>query len=161
MGRTIAFLILLLATGCVERRMTIVSDPPGARVTVNNQELGAAPVDVPSKLFTYYGKYNIVLRKDGYEPLTVKQDVPSPWYEIFPLDFFAENLVPYHIRDERIFTSAMQPPQIVPREVLLQNAEAQRTRARGIGNPPSPVVGPVPLQPSQPTPPVMLTPPQP
>ena len=66
--------------GCVERQMTIRSDPPGALVYVDGYEIGITPVITP---FTYYGQRKIRLVKDGYETLTVIQPVPPPWYE-FP-----------------------------------------------------------------------------
>jgi hypothetical protein len=125
-------LALGLLAGCVERRMTIVSDPPGAAVIVNGKDIGAAPADVPSKMFVYYGDYNITLLRDGYEPLLIRQPVPKPWYECFPLDFVSENLVPWHIQDKRLFSYQLLPPAVVPPENLLDRASNQRQRARTI-----------------------------
>src|SRR4051812_1416091 len=100
-----AFRLLLLAgclavaAGCVERRFVIDSEPPGAMVLdENNRLIGFTPVDKP---FVYYGKYQFKLVKDGYETLTVTEDVVVPWFERFPLDFFTENLLPINIRDIR------------------------------------------------------------
>jgi len=115
--------------GCVDRRMTILSDPPGALVRVNGYDLGAAPVDVPSDKFVYYGHYEIELIKDNYEPLRVRQAVPPPWYERFPLDFISENLVPWRIKDHRIYSYTLAPPQPMVSEQVLQNAEAFRGQA--------------------------------
>jgi hypothetical protein len=128
-------LFLTLLAGCVQRRMTIVSDPPGANVFVNGRELGAAPVDVPGDLFLYYGFYNIELVKDGYEPLLVRQEVSAPWYEAFPLDFFSENLWPVHVKDKRVFAYQLMPPRIVSSEELLDHANAARARGQLIGPP--------------------------
>ncbi len=36
--------LALILTGCVERRYTIRSDPPGALVVVNGEEIGRAGV---------------------------------------------------------------------------------------------------------------------
>jgi len=118
--------------GCVERRMTIVSDPPGAAVIVNGKDIGAAPVDVPSKMFVYYGDYDITLLRDGYEPALIRQAVTRPWYQCFPLDFVSENLIPWHIHDRRVFTYQLTPPAMVPTENLLDRANSQRERARMI-----------------------------
>ena len=60
---------ILVAPGCVQRRMTIRSNPPGALVYVDDYELGTTPV---SHDFVYYGTRNIKLVKDGYETLTVR-----------------------------------------------------------------------------------------
>jgi hypothetical protein len=127
---------LSLIAGCVQRRMTVISDPPGAKVIVNGHDLGAAPVDVPSNQFIYYGNYEILLLKDGYEPLLVNQGVPPPWYEWFPLDFISENLLPHHLKDRRIFTYELQPTIEVPPAQVFQNADAQRARGQTIGCPP-------------------------
>jgi hypothetical protein len=129
---SIGLVLLLAAAGCVERRMTIVSDPPGAAVIVNGKDIGAAPVDVPSKLFTYYGDYDIVLLRDGYDPALIRQSVSPPWYQYFPLDFVSENLIPWTIRDRRVFTYRLQPAAIVPAGDLLERARMQRERARAI-----------------------------
>ena len=78
---TLALLGLLLCacqSGCVERRMTVRSNPPGALLYVDDYEIGATPVSVN---FTYYGTRKIRLVKDGYETLTVMQSIPPPWYE--------------------------------------------------------------------------------
>jgi hypothetical protein len=118
--------------------MTIVSDPPGAAVVVNGRHIGATPVDVPSDLFVYYGCYDILLQRDGYEPLVVRQPVPPPWYEWFPLDFFSENVYPCHIKDRRVFAYHMTPPPVVPPDDLLDRANSQRARGQMVG-PPCPV----------------------
>ena len=79
----------LLLSGCVRRRMTIRSSPPGATVYVDNYELGPTPRSIN---FTHYGTRQIRLVKDGYETLTLLQPVPAPWYQLPVLDFFSENL---------------------------------------------------------------------
>src|ERR1700690_4113146 len=67
----LAAIVLSLGTsGCVQRRMTIRSNPPGALVYVDDYEIGTTPV---SASFTYYGTRKIRLVKDGYETLTVMQ----------------------------------------------------------------------------------------
>jgi hypothetical protein len=78
----VAALTLLAALpGCVRRRMTVRSNPPGALVFVDDQEVGTTPV---STGFTYYGTRKIQLMKDGFETLTVKQTFHPPWYQFTP-----------------------------------------------------------------------------
>ncbi len=48
--------------GCVERTITITSDPPYALVWLNDEEIGRTPVTVP---FTFYGKYDVRLIHEG------------------------------------------------------------------------------------------------
>src|SRR5262245_50915045 len=95
---------LLASTGCVERRMTIVSDPPGAVAFLNGRQIGATPADVPSELFIYHGTYEVTLFRDGFEPLVAKQPVPPYWYEYPLVDFISEHVWPFHVKDHRIFT---------------------------------------------------------
>jgi hypothetical protein len=150
-GTVAAALVLLMATGCVQRRMTIRSDPPGALVYVDDYQLGTAPV---SHDFVYYGTRKIRLVKDGYETLTVRQPFPVPWYQFFPLDFVTEVMWPWEIRDERIVTLSMQPAAATPPESVVARAEQARLAAGSLP-PVAPVqaVAPQPLPPpSQPIP---------
>src|SRR5690242_18480040 len=83
-----------LLAGCVERRYVVTTDPPGAVVLRNYQNIGASPAD---DHFVYYGNYHFTIIKDGYATLQVDQKIPTPWYEYFPLDFISEALVPWQI----------------------------------------------------------------
>ena len=129
-----------LGAGCVRRRMTIRTTPPGARVYVDNYEIGTTPT---SHNFIYYGKRKIRLVKDGYETLTVMQPIPAPWYEIPPLDFVTENVIPGEIRDQRTFHYQLTPQMLVPTEQILGRAEDLR---RGVRSPDG--MGPLPIRPS-------------
>lgn len=111
--------------------MTIRSNPPGALVYIDDYEIGTTPV---TQSYLYYGTRKIRLVKDGYETLTVMQSVPAPWYEIPPLDFVSENVVPSEIRDQREFCYQLTPQRIVPTEELLGRAEGLR---RGVPAPAS------------------------
>src|SRR5688572_29948533 len=114
---------LLPASGCVRRRLNIRSNPEGALVYVDNQQIGTTPCSVD---FTYYGTREIRLIKPGYETLTVNQPIPMPWYQVPPLDFVSENLTPAKIRDNRTVTYDLAPQIIVPTEQLLDRANQLR-----------------------------------
>ena len=123
------FLLLTLSTsllGCVQRRMMIRSNPPGALVYIDDYEIGTTPIATD---FTYYGQRKIRLVKDGYETLTVMLPVPPPWYQIPQLDFVTENLVPGEIRDQRSYCYQLAPQVVVPTEQLLSRAEDLRRGA--------------------------------
>lgn len=120
-------LLTLLQTGCLRRRMTIRSNPPGALCYIDNYEIGVTPC---STSFLYYGTREVRLVRDGYETLVQKVTVPPPWYEIPPLDFFSENLTPFEVRDERTFNFTLTPQVIVPTEQLLDRAEGLRRSAQ-------------------------------
>jgi hypothetical protein len=113
----------LVPTGCVRRRMAVRTNPPGALVFIDNQQIGTTPCSVD---FTYYGTREIRLVKPGYETLTVNQPIPSPWYQIPPLDFVSENLVPTKILDHRTVSYELQPQLIVPPEQLIDRANQLR-----------------------------------
>lgn len=119
--------IILTLSGCVSRRMMVISDPPGALVLLEGKEIGTTPVSVD---FTYYGTRELTLIKDGYETLTVQQKVPTPWYQMPVVEFFADNFTPGHITDRHQFRYAMQPQRIVPNAELQRRAEMLRGEAR-------------------------------
>lgn len=117
-------LIFLAPTlGCVERRLTVRTDPPGARVYIDDYEIGTSPC---STHFTYYGTRKIRLVKDGFRTKTIYQPVAPPWYQIPPIDFFAEVVVPAKIRDHRTLSYQLEPEVIVPADELRRRAEGLR-----------------------------------
>jgi hypothetical protein len=103
--------------------MIIRTNPPGALVYVDDNEVGLTPVAISP---IYYGSRKIRLVKDGYETQTFIQSVPPPWYEIPPLDFFSENMVPGTIHDQRTFDYQLWPQSVVQQEDLLHRAEELR-----------------------------------
>jgi hypothetical protein len=119
--------VVLGQAGCVERRYTIRSDPPGALVVVNNEEIGHAPV---SRSFTYYGDRDIVLMLDGYQTQRVTQKINAAWYDNLLTEFFTENLVPFTLRDEREFTYKMSPVTVPTTSDLIARGDALRAQAR-------------------------------
>jgi hypothetical protein len=114
-GRTVRLAVLACALaaagGCMQRRMTIVSNPPGATAYVDGVEIGKTPV---SHDFLYYGTREIRLVHDGYETLTLMQPMSTPWYQIPPLDFISDNLAFGEIRDERVYRYDLQPAADTP-----------------------------------------------
>jgi hypothetical protein len=93
-------------SGCVSRRFTVVSDPPGALVEIDGRRIGVTPVSMD---FTYYGTRNITLSKPGYQTLSVEQPQRTPWYQIFPFEFFSDNFALTHITDRHVFNYRMVP----------------------------------------------------
>jgi hypothetical protein len=117
-------------TGCVERRYVVYTDPPGAVVLHNNTILGQSPVD---DHFTYYGNHHFTIFAEGYETLQVDQEITTPWYQYFPLDFISEVLVPWQITDRRVFRYQLEPRRIVNTNELLQDAQNLRNRGISLG----------------------------
>lgn len=122
----LAFVLLWGSAGCVERRLLIRSNPPGAMVYVDDYQVGATPIGTS---FTYYGTRKIRLVKDGYQTLTVYEKISPPWYQIPPFDFFAENLLRREVRDTRVLTYQLVPQPVAPTQQLLDRAESLRAQA--------------------------------
>ncbi|MHB8902591.1 MAG: PEGA domain-containing protein [Thermoguttaceae bacterium] len=124
---TVPVLCLALVSGCVRRRMTIRTNPPGAVVFVDDYQIGTTPI---STNFVHYGTRKIRIAKDGYETLTVDQPIPAPWYQIPPIDFVADTLVPAEIQDHRTLDYQLVPQRVVPPDELRGRADDFRIRAR-------------------------------
>lgn len=116
-------LLMLSSTGCVKRRFLVTSFPEGAAVTVDNQPVGYTPVNVP---FRYPGTREILLEKDGYKPIRIKQAIRTPWYLYPPFSFITENFALREIRDQQAFDFQMQPLNQVNDQDLIDRAENLR-----------------------------------
>jgi hypothetical protein len=127
--------IALLAVGCVQRDLTITSEPSGAVVYIHgmsNQEIGRTPVTIP---FTWYGDYEVQLRLEGHEPLNTHANLTMPWYEIPPGDLLSE-LAPWTYHDRRYLHYEMtvaQPTsdkELVDSAIKLQEKNSAPVKAR-------------------------------
>jgi len=127
MKRTALLLLVsvcLFAIGCVQRTISITSEPPGALVYLNDQEVGRTPVTVP---FTFYGVYDVRLEADGYQPLWTQQRAVAPWWETPGIDLFAEAVPDGKVELKWPFQMQPQPPaEQVDADVLLDHARQMR-----------------------------------
>jgi len=114
------------SSGCVYRRLIVRSDPPGAQVILDGQEVGTTPVAVP---FTYYGTRQLTLVKPGYETRTELVKIPAPWYQWMPLDFVSDNFLPRQVNDRHEICWQMTPQGVVPQEKLQERADSLRSEA--------------------------------
>jgi hypothetical protein len=138
--RTRWFLAVLassLLTGCIERRFVIDSvdaagNPLAAKVFINGAPVGNTLADAP---FVYHGKYEFLLVKDGYETLSVVQQVRTPWWEIPPLDLFVEAILPFQFREVRRYRYTMQLRKDVRAADLLQRGGELRIQGQQIAEP--------------------------
>ena len=123
-------IVLLIATlsGCVRRTITISTDPPQARVFLNDQEIGRSEVSTD---FLWYGDYDVVIRKEGYETLQTHWTIEPPWYQWIPFDLFAEVLWPGWIHDTRCQHYALTPATTPTEEEVIDRAETLREEALG------------------------------
>ncbi|HUV38943.1 MAG TPA: PEGA domain-containing protein [Planctomycetota bacterium] len=135
--------VLLAAAGCVERKLIITSDPPGARVYVDDEEVGQTPV---STRFDFYGGRTFVLKKDGYRDTMEVRKVRKPFYAQPVLDIITD-LGPIPIKDHQSFHFKMEPMQPVDADALIERAREMRSRVTGEPYVPK---APAPAEPAEP-----------
>jgi hypothetical protein len=117
----ILFLLIALAvmtTGCIQRTIKIDSNPQGALVHLNDEEVGRTPLSVPYK---FYGVYDVRLELDGYEPLWTKEEAKAPWWEAPGPDLFAEALADADVIQDWHFD--LKPKMAVDDAAVVQRAE--------------------------------------
>ena len=119
----LGIVLLGTTTGCVRRRMTVRSNPPGATVYLDNKEIGKTPLTTG---FDYYGYREFRCVKDQYETKTVTLPVRAPWYQWIGLDFFSEVLLPGRLVDHKEYMIEMTPQRVVPQQELITRAEETR-----------------------------------
>jgi hypothetical protein len=117
----------LCFSGCVRRRMTVRTNPPGATVSIDNQVIGTSPAASP---FVYYGTREFRIEKDGYRTETIRRRINPPWYQMPGIDFVAETLWPGELRDERIIDVELVPLVRESQEDVVQRADALRNQSR-------------------------------
>lgn len=130
MTRAVAMVVLAgfvgLGGGCLERTVTITSTPPGAVVWLNDVEVGRTPVTTG---FTFYGVYDVRLRREGFEPVVTTREAAAPIYEYPPVDFVAE-AVPARIRTRLVWDFELVPVDEAGAEVgFLERAREMQERA--------------------------------
>ncbi len=118
--------LMVFLAGCVERKLTIVTEPEQAVVWLNDEEIGVTPVTVN---FNWYGDYNIRIEKPGYDILNTHQLLKRPAHDVFPLDFFAEVLWPGTIEDSYTWTFDLEPFQQASSAELIEQANQMRENA--------------------------------
>ena len=110
--------------GCLERDITITSDPPGVLVTLNGEEVGRTPVTTP---FKWHGDYDVLLELAGYKTVRTHADINVPPQEIVPLDLFSD-LAPWKVEDHRYLHYKMEKLVLPEEEELIRRAEELRAR---------------------------------
>lgn len=125
-GVAIPGVLILAGSGCVRRRMTVRTNPPGAMVSVDNQVIGASPAATP---FVYYGTREFRIEADGFRTETIRRKFKPPWYQWPGIDFFAETLWPGELRDERIIDVTLVPKTIPEPQEVIARADGLRNQS--------------------------------
>jgi PEGA domain-containing protein len=112
--------LLFFTPGCVEQILTVNTNPKGALVELNGQELGRTPV---TKHFTWYGTYEVILRADGYQTQKTTASVIAPWYQWVPFDIVFQ-LLPIPLKDHHVvkYDLIPTPPSSEPTPGILNRA---------------------------------------
>ena len=134
--RTLILLgLVVVLPACVERRLTIRSEPAGARVVLGGRPLeGVTPLTVS---LDHHGAHRVEVVKKPATPedpayrRAIRTVVTEePWYESFPFDLFAEVLWPGTLLSETEVTIPLERiPDEPPTEDLgrvLEEAERAR-----------------------------------
>lgn len=129
-------LIFIAGQGCVTRAINIETSPSNASVYIDDKYVGESPVSVP---FTHYGTRKITIEKrDDEGRLIFKKKVSyekikPPIYEIFPLDFFSEIVLPLKMEDNHYYNYQLEEMKEIPiagrKKQVLKNAEELRKKA--------------------------------
>ena len=104
-------------------------------VYLDDEPVGETPVTTS---FTYYGTRKISLEKrdaEGrllYERKVIYEKIKPPLYQVFPIDFFSEVVIPAKFKDEHNFTYQLEPLKKISKEErqkqVLKNAEELKGR---------------------------------
>lgn len=96
---------MVMLPGCLQRTISITTEPPGATVWLNDVEVGTTPLETD---FTYYGAYDVRIRRAGYEPILDRRKITPPLTERPVIDLFAE-MIPAKIENRVEWSFAMKP----------------------------------------------------
>ena len=125
-GLTVAVVLVLLCGGCVERQLTVKTEPSESLVVLNDEEIGISPVTIN---FEWYGDYNVRISKKGYQTLQTHRSIKRPIRDRFPFDLFADVLWPKRIVDKYEWTFKLEPYQSPDREELIDSAVSLKKEA--------------------------------
>ena len=120
---------VMVLGGCVERKLTINTEPQGALISLNDEEIGTSPVTVA---FDWYGDYRIRATKEGYTILNTHRNLKAPAHDGFPMDFIAGVLYPGQITDEYEWTFPLDEYQIPDRNQLIKDSQEFKIQALDI-----------------------------
>lgn len=123
-----------LTGGCLERTITITSEPEGALVRLNDAEIGRTPVTTE---FKYFGVYDVRLSLEGHEPIATRRETTPPIWEYPGIDLLAI-MAPWRVRTSIEWDFALEPEPPAgtlesrsAEDLLLERATSLRDASRG------------------------------
>lgn len=132
MKRPAAVLVLLIPlvlSGCVERLISIRSEPSGAGVYIDGQLRGTTP---HVERYSYYGGRDVTLVKKGYRSHRQLVELDAPWWQVFPFDLLTDVVIPVTITDrvELDVVLEKEPPAAEALGDTLKRANEAREKSR-------------------------------
>jgi hypothetical protein len=109
--------------GCVDRFVSLRSEPPGAVVYLDGEKVGETPCEVK---YIWYGTRELVIERKGYKVVREMISLRLPWWQFFPMDFITDVLVPFTLTDRTEFSYSLErdlPTEEERAEVLRRAAE--------------------------------------
>ena len=124
-------LALALLSGCVERLVAVRTEPPGATLYVDGEKAGETPCEVR---YVWYGTREIAVERRGYRPVREMVTLSPPWWQILPLDFVTDVLIPFTLTDRLEVEYVLEPATRTTetdREEMRRRAAELREKASG------------------------------
>jgi hypothetical protein len=112
----------------VERYITVRSDPPGAHVFIDNEEVGDTPIE--NYKFIHYGTRRITIMAPGYKTISTYERIGAPIYQWFPVDFVFELLLPVKLEDHHNFLYILEPDPEMDVQEFIRKAQEFRQKER-------------------------------
>jgi hypothetical protein len=97
--------LLIITSGCTQRKFTINTKPESVLCEVNGREIGLSPVTVN---YVDSGYFRIRLSKPGFESYEGQFKLKKRWFNQFTLDFIGE-IIPYHWVDNQSLEFTLIP----------------------------------------------------
>lgn len=126
LGPVCAAAACALLSGCLERTVTITSEPPGAVVWMNDTEVGRTPLKTG---FTYFGEYDVRVRKEGYEPISTHRTAKAPIAEAAPVDLFT-TAWPGRVKTDITWHFDLTPFQPAGEQELIERARELQAQVK-------------------------------
>ena len=123
-----ALLSSVFLSGCVERFLTIHSDPPGAAVYLDGEKVGTTPCEVT---YVWYGTRDLILDLRDYTLVRQQITLSAPWWQVLPFDFITDVVVPITIHDRTVVSYVLESAPVSQEAVdaVLERAEELRKKS--------------------------------
>lgn len=122
--------------GCRTRTLEITTDPPGALVWLNDEQVGRTPLEVG---FVHHGTYEVRARLEGYAPLVTRESTRATLEEQPGFDFVTQSF-PGDTRVRWFFTLEPLPElkdQHAAEASAFERAKAFRDHMTGVKTEPA------------------------